>query len=289
MVFVFARDGIGFFIEAVSAHEHKSLKPFLKWAGGKRWLLPHLRSFIPINFDRYIEPFLGGGAVYFGLQPKTAILSDLNSELIELYKTIRDQPKAIESKLLAHQGRHSKDYYYQIRSEVPTNRIDRAVRFLYLNRTCFNGLYRVNQRGEFNVPIGTKTKVIFENESFQDLSRTLERAELEVADFEVTIDRTMEGDFLYVDPPYTVAHNFNGFVKYNDHIFSWDDQVRLKGALDRDVARGVFVIVSNANHTSIDELYTGFGIKHEMPRHSVIAGPAGRRVPTSELLYCAGF
>ncbi|WP_170403754.1 DNA adenine methylase [Ruegeria arenilitoris] len=275
-------------MEADGAGEQKALKPFLKWAGGKRWLLPHLQDLLPKKYETYLEPFLGGGAVFFGLQPKSAVLTDLNGDLIELYQVVRDMPSEVQDKLSKHQLRHSKEYYYEVRAEVPECRIDRAARFLYLNRTCFNGLYRVNRRGEFNVPIGTKTKVLFETESFHDLSSSLSQAELSVADFESTIDRARKGDLLYVDPPYTVAHNFNGFVKYNDNIFSWEDQVRLRDSLDRAAERGAAIIVSNANHTSIDELYADFGTKHEMPRHSVIAGPSGRRVPTSELLFCVG-
>lgn len=263
-------------------------KPFLKWAGGKRWLLPELQKYLPNRFNCYFEPFLGGGAVFFGLQPRTAVLSDLNPELIQLYRVVREDPDGLERLLHLHQTNHNKEYYYKTRAQKPTCPVEQAAWMLYLNRTCFNGLYRVNRRGEFNVPIGTKTRVVFENESFKELSNALSGADLKSQDFEKTIRQASKDDFIYVDPPYTVAHNFNGFIKYNDNIFSWEDQVRLRDSLDDAATRGAKIIVSNANHDSIRELYDGFGELMELPRYSVIAGPAGRRVPTSELLICAG-
>ena len=261
------------------------LKPFLKWAGGKRWLLSELRELIPSSFNSYYEPFLGGGAVFFGLNPAKAILSDLNKDLIELYQMVRNRPDDLLAKLSDHHINHSKDHYYETRSLFPIDPIERAARMLYLNRTCFNGLYRVNKRGEFNVPIGTKSKVVFEDESFARLSNSLMRADLFAQDFQVTLREAGKGDFVYVDPPYTVAHNFNGFLKYNDNIFSWDDQVRLRNLLEDAAIRGANIVVSNANHKSIRDLYQGFGKLKELPRYSVIAGPSNRRVPTSELLF----
>ncbi|WP_081780729.1 Dam family site-specific DNA-(adenine-N6)-methyltransferase [Sulfitobacter sp. 20_GPM-1509m] len=264
------------------------LKPFLKWAGGKRWLLPELRKHIPEDYKRYFEPFLGGGAVFFGVRPGKAVLSDLNSDLIQLYRAVRDEPNQLEVLLAEHHKKHDKEYYYATRASKPDSPIEKAAWMLYLNRTCFNGLYRVNKKGEFNVPIGTKSAVVYDNESFQKLSDALSNAELKSQDFENTIEGAGTDDFLYVDPPYTVAHNFNGFLKYNDHIFSWDDQVRLRNSLENAAVRGAKIVVSNANHSSIRDLYKGFGEMRELPRHSVIAGPAGKRVPTSELLYCVG-
>lgn len=264
------------------------LKPFLKWAGGKRWLLPELRKYLPNDYKRYFEPFLGGGAVFFGVRPNRAVLSDLNGDLIQLYRMVRDEPSMLKVLLTGHQKKHSKDHYYATRASKPKGELEQAAWMLYLNRTCFNGLYRVNKRGEFNVPIGTKSTVVFEDECFHALSRSLANADLKTQDFEKTIEGAGKGDFVYVDPPYTVAHNFNGFLKYNDHIFSWDDQVRLRNSLDDAASRGARIVVSNANHSSIKELYAGFGKLTELPRYSVIAGPAAKRVPTSELLYCVG-
>lgn len=260
--------------------------PFLKWAGGKRWLisagLPR-----PHNFNRYVEPFLGGGAIFFGLQPGRALLSDINPELIELYEVMRDAPDDLRLRLEVHHSEHSRDHYYQVRSDCPEDRIDRAARTLYLNRTCWNGLYRVNRRGEFNVPIGTKTAVIMPDDDFHAISKLLEPVEIVCGDFQSTIDRTVEGDFLFVDPPYTVKHNMNGFVKYNECIFTWADQIRLRDAVSRATHRGVAVVVTNADHASVIELYNNVAEYRSVPRSSVLAGPAHRRGRTTEALFVA--
>ena len=159
---------------------------------------------------------------------------------------------------------------------------------LYLNRTCFNGIWRVNRQGEFNVPMGTKTRVVFDGESFGEIAEALKGAVLHVRDFEQTIEVAGGGDVIYADPPYTVAHNYNAFIKYNDELFRWADQIRLRDALRAAVERGASVLVSNANHKSTVKLYRGFGKVDVVPRYSVMAGAAERRAPTSELLISAG-
>src|SRR5262249_52089089 len=156
-----------------------------------------------------------------------------------------------------------------MRSARPTGSLERAARFLYLNRTCWNGLYRVNLKGEFNVPIGTKQSVLFEYDDFPEISRLLTNARLLCSDFERVIDATREGDFLYVDPPYIVLHNYNGFLKYNERIFRWTDQVRLRNALLRARHRGVSIVVTNADHASIHQLYRKFGQYQQLQRCSV--------------------
>ena len=262
--------------------------PFLKWAGGKRWLLPEIRQRIPTSYRTYYEPFLGGGAIFFGLAPQRAVLGDINNNLVAAYVSIRDHPGEVQKRLLIHQRKHSKSHYYEVRALRPNCAIDRAAQLLYLNRTCFNGLYRVNHRGEFNVPIGSKTTVLFDDESFTGVSAALMNAELVVQDFEDTIANAGKKDVVYVDPPYTVAHDENGFVKYNEKIFSWEDQLRLRESLESAGSRGAYLMISNANHPSIKKLYKGFGRMIEVPRHSVIAGSANKRTPTSELLICVG-
>jgi DNA adenine methylase len=211
--------------------------PFLKWAGGKRWLIPHAGNLFPDSFDRYIEPFLGGGAVFFHLKPQKAILTDINGELIQTYKAIRDNWRLVFSHLQRHQDNHSSDYYYEIRASKPRTPATKAARMLYLNRTCWNGLYRVNLKGEFNVPIGTKNTVLLDSDDFPALAKLLEGVRLECNDFEWAIDQATEDDFVFVDPPYTVKHNLNGFIKYNETLFAWKDQVRLRDAVDRAVRR----------------------------------------------------
>ena len=194
--------------------------------------------------------FMGGGAIFFGLAPTKALLSDTNAELINVYEAIRDHPTKLRALLKRFGEKHSAEFYYDIRGRSPRLIITRAARTLYLNRTCWNGLYRVNKSGHFNVPIGTKTSVIEPNEDFFAHSAALKRARLRVCDFEETIDRAKAGDLIFADPPYTVKHNLNGFLKYNENIFSWDDQVRLRDSLLRAKRRGAAVVTTNADHAT---------------------------------------
>jgi len=255
----------------------------LKWAGGKRWLVANHSDIFPERYRVYAEPFLGSAAVFFHLRPEKALLSDLNPELINAYRVVRDKRLKLEAALGEHARAHSSRHYYSVRVAEPKDHVERAARFLYLNRTCWNGLYRVNRKGEFNVPIGTKQKVQLATDDFEALAKQLKRASIGVADFEETIDKTREGDLLFVDPPYTVKHNLNGFVKYNDKIFSWDDQVRLRNALTRAHARRVQIVMTNANHKSVRDIYCGFK-QYSLSRQSVLAGSPSARGETEELL-----
>jgi len=229
--------------------------PFLKWPGGKRWFVARHPDYFPCNYGRYIEPFLGGGAVFFFLRPKSAILGDINPELIATYEAVRDASREVAQLLTEYQSVHSKRHYYSLRGQEPKSREAVAARMIYLNRTCFNGIYRVNLAGEFNVPKGTKKAVLLETDDFPGAAKLLKKAELRHADFESIIDEAKEGDFVFADPPYTVRHNVNGFVKYNETLFSWDDQVRLADALHRAGGRGVKILSTNANHDSVRSLY----------------------------------
>lgn len=260
------------------------MQPFLKWAGGKRWLFSQeFLDSLP-SYTRYIEPFLGGGAGFFRLQPAASLISDINPELIEMYECVRDDYQGIEARLAVHQERHSRDHYYSVRASVPSHPVDRAARFLYLNRTCWNGLYRLNLNGAFNVPMGTKTAVVLPTDDFRAASELLATATLSNCDFEETISKATEGDLVFADPPYTVAHNNNGFVKYNENIFSWQDQIRLRDSLRAAKDRGAQIIVTNAFHESVRSLYCeGFKL-HEIPRQSVISGQSRGRKAVSELL-----
>lgn len=221
------------------------------------------------------------------LSPSCAILSDLNSELINLYNVIRDHHVEFVELLNFHQKKHSKDYYYKVRNLYLEDHIERAARILYLNRTCWNGLYRVNKMGRFNVPIGTKSTVVFPNDDFASWSKMLKYANISVSDFEATVEKAEKGDLLFVDPPYVTQHNTNGFVKYNEKLFSWADQIRLSVALSKAARRGVSVISTNADHESIKELYEADFHYQKVERESVIAGFARNRRRTSEALFIA--
>lgn len=258
--------------------------PFLKWAGGKRWFADRCLSMIPRHCVRYVEPFLGSGAMFFALRPIEALLSDLNPDLINCYRVIRDAPEEIVRRLTEYQHLHGKEYYYETRSARPADPVEQAARFIYLNRTCWNGLYRVNRKNEFNVPIGTKTRVVLPSDNFLQVSRLLSGVDVLQQDFEVTLDNSHAGDFVFVDPPYTVKHNLNGFLKYNDRIFSWSDQIRLRDAVVRSAQRGASVLVTNANHASIREIYNGVGRQQVVERASVLAASAAHRIPVEELI-----
>lgn len=251
--------------------------PFLKWAGGKRWLVEKHSNLLNIEYERYIEPFLGSGAVFFSLLPESAILCDKNERLIEVYESIKNHWEKVANLLRGHHRNHSKDYYYQVRLKKMRTPETRAAQFIYLNRTCWNGLYRVNKKGEFNVPIGTKQNVILSTDNFEKIALHLKNTELISCDFEVVLDKAGQGDFVFVDPPYTVKHNYNGFLKYNESIFSWDDQIRLRYAVERAVSRGAKVLVTNACHESIKRLYENLGEIATLSRASVIAGKSTAR------------
>ncbi len=271
-------------VTVVSREEKAPLVPFLKWAGGKRWLTASHLALFPSTYERYIEPFLGSGAVFFALNPERGILSDRNADLIETYKAIRDDWKSVEAALKRHHTNHRPEYYYNERDRRRQASHTRAAQFIYMNRTCWNGLYRVNLQGKFNVPIGTKSAVCLDTDDFEATSKALKKAHLMCADFKLAISQARNNDFIFVDPPYTVKHNMNGFVKYNEQIFSWDDQIRLRDALLRAWDRGALISIPNADHDSIKDLYKDFPFHQSLSRSSVLAGKPSARAPTTELL-----
>lgn len=259
---------------------------FIKWAGGKKWLASRGVLPPPTSFNHYFEPFLGGGAIFFSLSPRTAYLSDLNSELIETYRILKENPEGLKKKLSKHQQKHSRDYYYTIRANPSGSPLARAARFIYLNKACWNGLYRVNAAGQFNVPIGTNTNIISDQLNLHNFSKALKNASLKCCDFEETIKQAKAGDLIFADPPYTVKHNKNGFIGYNEKIFSWADQERLANALGKAAQNGVKLIITNANHESIHQLYY-FAEPHIFSRTSLIAGSAQRRGLITEAIFTA--
>lgn len=258
--------------------------PFLKWAGGKRWLLPLALDLRKLQITRYFEPFLGSGAMFFGLAPQAAFLSDTNADLIGTYRALQHDSAAVLLKLREHDRKHSAEYYYYVRALRPRTCHTKAAQFIYLNRTCWNGLYRVNRAGVFNTPVGTKAKAILETDDFERVAARLQTADLAVADFQARIDLARAGDLVFADPPYTVRHQHNGFIKYNEQLFSWSDQERLCLALSQASNRGASIICTNADHASIRELYGRFFKLTPITRYSAIAGSGGARGNYSELL-----
>ena len=198
---------------------------------------------------------------------------------------MRDDHKSLSKYLYIHQRKHSEDYYYQIRSQVYNDPVQAAARFLYLNRTCFNGMYRVNSQGHFNVPIGTKNNCIYDIERFADYSRLLKNAELKTCDFSIQVEKAQEGDLIFADPPYLFSKSQNGFIKYNESLFSWEDQTRLCDCLSSARERGALIISMNADNEKIEKMYhdKGFFTK-KLERNSTIAGKAEKRKRQTELL-----
>ncbi len=258
--------------------------PFLKWAGGKRWLVQKYPDLFPEQFNQYFEPFLGSGAVFFSLLPKKGVISDFNGALVETYNAIKDDWAIVEAKLKEHHKNHSKEYYYKLRQSRPQKSHTRAARFIYLNRTCFNGLYRVNQQGEFNVPIGTKQNAFLDTDNFKAVSKELSGFKIKQSDFESVVESARSGDFIFADPPYTVKHNANNFVKYNEELFHWENQERLRDTLVRASNRGVLFIVTNAAHPSVVDLYKDRFQIDFLQRKSVMASSSSRRGNYEEIV-----
>jgi len=263
----------------------ESITPFLKWPGGKRWAAAYLASIIREKLKgTYVEPFLGAAAVFFHLRPSRAILSDINPDLISTYKVVRRSPGALLEALRTFQV--SKRNYYRTRTCIPSNPVLRAARFLYLNRTAFGGMYRLNGRGEFNVPYGggeRTPEILLKTPILKDASMALRNVELREGDFEGVMGAVRRGDVVYCDPTYTVTHDQNGFVRYNDQNFSWADQERLARAASRARRRGVTVLISNAHHKEIRKIY-GFASFRTLTRHSTLSTDPLKRRTVREYL-----
>jgi len=243
-------------------------KPFVKWAGGKRQILDKLKNFIPEEYDTYYEPFIGGGALLFDLAPKKAVINDCNQELMNVYEIIRDEEKFDKmSKILnKYEREHSEEFYYDIRNKDRNksmfNRMSdytRAARTIYLNKSCFNGLYRVNSKGEFNVPFGKKTKVnTYDGENLLNVHYYLTNNDIKIecCDFEESLKKAKKGDFVYIDPPYD--SDTNTFNSYTEGGFGKDEQRRLARVFKELDKKGVKVMLSNHNTILINELYKDY-------------------------------
>lgn len=256
--------------------------PFLRWAGGKRWLARSLVEALPRDFGTYFEPFLGSGAIFFRLSPNRARLSDSNLRLIEAYRVVRDRPNLLISEL--EHFHYNKREFYSVRAERPRTPLGRASQLVYLNRTCWNGLYRVDRNGTFNVPYGKRGDFRAEDrKNVFSASKALQGQDLAAVDFEVALKAVRSGDLVFLDPPYTVTHGNNGFLFYNEKIFSWSDQERLAEVVRLIDKRGARFVLTNANHESILELYRGFQI-HPLRRSSILAADPDHRGSVVELV-----
>ncbi len=262
----------------------KRAKPFLKWAGGKTQLLPEIYKRFPANFNRYHEPFVGGGAVFFGLRPNKCTLSDVNADLINTYTTIRDDVDGLIRVLKEH--RAEEEYYYQMRQLKVANLNDAeaAARIIYLNRTCFNGLYRVNRKGEFNVPFGKSSNpTICNSDNLYRVSERLQGVNLKCESVFNITRRVRRNDLVYFDPPYDPLSKTSSFTSYAKGGFGDEEQIRLAELFTRLANRGVHVVLSNSDTPFIRKLYKGFKVGKVYARRA-INSRADRRGPVGEVI-----
>jgi DNA adenine methylase len=267
-------------------------QPVLKWAGGKRRLVEQYARHFKASFRHYHEPFFGGGAVYFWLhgqgrlRDKICRLTDVNPQLINFYSVLQSRSNELFVHLQSHQENHGEQYYYEIRSQHPErlDEVAQAARLLYLNRTCFNGLYRENSRGEFNVPMGRyKSPRIFHEEGLVAASRALQGADLSCASYLDVEKHAQPGDLVYFDPPYQPLNPTSSFTSYTQRDFSESDQAELAGLFRRLHDNGVKVLLSNSNAPLIRSLYHGFKMV-EIQAARAINSRADRRQKITELL-----
>ena len=245
-------------------------KPFVKWAGGKRQIINKLKELVPNEFNTYYEPFVGGGALLFELSPKKAVINDCNKELMNVFECIKDSLKFEKmcKELNHHEAEHSEEYYYYIRNldrdKKKFNKLadyKRAARTIYLNKACFNGLYRVNSKGEFNVPFGKKNKInTYEGQNLGIICGFLNYNDIKImsVDFEDAVRNAKKGDFVYFDPPYD--SDVSIFNSYTESGFGKEEQVRLARVYKELSDRGCYVMLSNHNTSLINELYKDFNI-----------------------------
>ncbi len=267
-------------LEAVDgASEAPAARPVLKWAGGKQQLLPQLLSRIPKTYGRYIEPFFGGGALFFALVPKKAVISDSNAEIINLYRHLAKDAGAVIAAMDGHA--YNETHFYSVRAQAfdDLSPIEAAARTLYLNRSCFNGLYRVNRQGAFNVPFGRYDNPrLCDPEGLEAAGRALAAAEILCADYlEVLAEQARPGDFVYLDPPYLPAGGYADFKRYTKEQFREADHRALAEEVRRLASLGCHVLLSNAKHPLVWELYGDFDIEVVPARRNISSRAATRR------------
>lgn len=268
------------------------LGPFVRWAGGKRWFCNRIQEYLPTEFTDYYEPFLGGGSVYFTLYNKKLLkgdcfLSDLNTQLINAYKEVRDNPEGIVNWF--QKRLFTEDEYYSIRmhyNSYPSSPTAPA-EFLYLNKQGFNGIYRVNRHGDYNVPFGNK-KVV--SDDYYDLiradSNALKGVNLQRSNYKYLLEEEIKpSSLVFIDPPYTTSHNNNGFISYNKKLFNLDDQKTLLRVLRKINESGAFFIMTNAHHAVIEKIFGEFKL-YEETRQSLIGGKNAVRQPVKEYVVC---
>jgi DNA adenine methylase len=236
------------------------------------------------RFENYHEPFLGGGAVFMNLQPTNhSYLSDLNSELIHTYATINNDVEKVIHEL--KKFKNTSEEYYLVRKANYRNDYRRAAKFIFLNQTSFNGIYRVNLKGKYNVPYGYRNTQIFDGDELRAISKLLDRSTLSTSDFAVVTENIKMNDLVFLDPPYTVNHNNNGFIKYNQKLFSLEDQYRLSSVIDEIKNKKAFYILTNAAHKTVEKIFEKGDKKIKLKRPSLIGGLNATRGSFEELVF----
>ncbi|MDI7246482.1 MAG: DNA adenine methylase [Bacillota bacterium] len=245
-------------------------KPFVKWAGGKGQLVEDLAAHLPEKYSAYHEPFVGGGALFFRLAPATAFLLDLNEELINAYLVVKNDCDALIRSLRKHKNERA--YYYEMRALDPDtlDPVERASRLIYLNKTCYNGLYRVNRQGKFNVPYGRYKNPVYADEPQLRLaSKVLANADIKLADFEIVLEQAKPGDFVYFDPPYQPISTTANFTSYTRDAFDESQQKRLAAVFRELDRRGCYLMLSNSDSPLVRELYRQFRIETVMAKRYI--------------------
>ena len=263
--------------------------PIVKWVGGKRQLMFELLKNMPKSYNRYFEPFIGGGALFFELQPQNGYISDMNEELINLYSVVRDDVYELIEDL--NKEKVPKEYFLKIRNLHRPEKynslsdVKKASRFVYLNRTCFNGMYRVNSQGQFNVPFGNyKNPRIVDAENLINCSKLLKNTEICCADFSEILNKVQKGDFVYFDPPYVPLNETSSFTSYTKDGFDIDMQFKLRDVCDELDSMGVMFMLSNSDTKLVNELYSNYEIKKVFASRAINANPNGRGKITEVLV-----
>ena len=266
---------------SIRTHHNPLVQPFLKWAGGKRQLLPEIKKFLPREkFNRYFEPFVGAGAVVLELQHRKVVINDFNAELVNCYQVIKDKPAALIKLSKIYQEKHSKPFFLGLREldRTPSFKqlsdVQRAARIIYLNKTCFNGLFRVNSQGQFNVPFGDyENPRIVDEPLIRAVSEYLNKAQVEIkqGDFADAVKKAKKNDFIYLDPPYDPVSDTASFTGYSLNSFGKNEQIRLRDLCDDLSDRGCKILLSNSSTQFIKDLYAG-------PRYEIVEVSANRNI-----------
>ena len=270
--------------------KNRLIAPFLKWVGGKRQLMPTITKLMPKKFTNYYEPFVGGGAVLFYTQPKKAVINDLNEDLINVYKIIKDNPEELIADLKTH--KNEAEYFYDIRILDRTKdfenlpNIKKASRVIFLNKTCYNGLYRVNNSGEFNSPFGRYKNPNIVNEiTIRAVSKYLNNNDIQIlnSDYEKVLENIEKGSFVYFDPPYHPISNSSNFTGYIQGGFNMCDQIRLRDLCDKLDKKGIKFLLSNSSALLIQDIYRKYNINYVKANRSINSN-AKKRGEVDELI-----